>query len=142
MFFRKLIKPNPDEAQKFLLKHVKSKCSNIRRFISEALRPVIENRWFYKEPKFSLKVIRHLFKESDAYPRTSVGNNLSDLSRKLPDLVLRIVKELVASNDKNSYWIAYRACRNLVMKDSLKVIDLLKIDEYKYKKRIHKRSEH
>ncbi|MCD4792139.1 MAG: hypothetical protein K8R54_02815 [Bacteroidales bacterium] len=51
--------------------------------------------------------------------------------RKLPELVLNIVKELVASNDKNSYWIAYRTCRNLVKKYPLKVMDLLKIDEYK-----------
>jgi cytochrome bd-type quinol oxidase subunit 1 len=31
------------------------------------------------------------------------------------------------------------ACRNLVKKEPIKVMDLLKVDEYKYKKRIHKR---
>jgi len=65
-----------------------------------------------------------------------------DLARRLPDLVYDLVKELVDSGDKNSYWITYRACRNLVKKEPIKVMDLLKVDEYKYKKRIHKRSEY
>jgi len=140
MFFRKLIKKHPGEMKEYLLKLVKSKDANIRRFVTETLRPVQENRWFYKNPDYPLSILRSMFKESSPYPRTSVGNNLSDLARRLPDLVYDLVKELVDSGDKNSYWIAYRACRNLVKKEPVKVMDLLKVDEYKYKKRIHKRS--
>jgi 3-methyladenine DNA glycosylase AlkC len=140
MFFRKLIKNHPGEMKEYLLKLVKSKDANIRRFVAETLRPVQENRWFYKNPDYPLSILRSMFKESSPYPRTSVGNNLSDLARQLPDLVYDLVKELVDSGDKNSYWIAYRACRNLVKKEPVKVMDLLKVDEYKYKKRIHKRS--
>ncbi len=141
MFFRKLIKKHPDKIKEYLLQLVDSNDANIRRFVSETLRPVQENRWFYKDPDFSLSVIRHLFKEGSPYPRTSVGNNLSDLARRLPELVYELVEELVESDDKNSYWIAYRACRNLVKKEPIRVMDLLKVDEYKYKKRIHKRSD-
>lgn len=39
-----------------------------------------------------------------------------DLARRLTDLVYDLVKELVDSGDKNSYWIAYRACGNLAIK--------------------------
>ena len=140
MFFRKLIKKHPGEMKEYLLKLVKSEDANIRRFVAETLRPVQENRWFYKNPDYPLSILRNMFKESSSYPRTSVGNNLSDLARRLPDLVYDLVKELVASGDKNSYWIAYRACRNLVKKEPAKVMDLLKVDEYKYKKRIYTRS--
>jgi len=142
MFFRKLIKKHPEEIHRYLLKLAKSKDSNIRRFVSETLRPVQENKWFYNDPNYSLSIIKHLFKEKAAYPRTSVGNNLSDLARKRPDIVYKIVRDLVATNDKNSYWIAYRACRNLVKKEPIKVMDILQVDEYKYKKRIHKRSDY
>jgi len=142
MFFRKLIKKYPKEMKGYLLKLVKSEDANIRRFVSETLRPVQENKWFYKNPDYPLSILKNMFQESLAYPRTSVGNNLSDLARRLPDLVYDLVKELVDSGDKNSYWIAYRACRNLVKKEPIKVMDLLKVDEYKYKKRIHKRSEY
>jgi 3-methyladenine DNA glycosylase AlkC len=140
MFFRKLIKKHPGEMKKCLLRLVKSEDANMRRFVAETLRPVQENRWFYKNPDYPLSILKDMFTESAPYPRTSVGNNLSDLARGLPDLVYDLVKELVDSGDKNSYWIAYRACRNLVKKDPVKVMDLLKVDEYKYKKRIHKRS--
>lgn len=125
-----------------MLKIVKSDNFNIRRFVSETLRPVCENKWFYKNPDYPLSILENMFKESSPYPRTSVGNNLSDLSKKLPHLVYDIVEELVDSGDKNSYWIAYRACRNLVKRESIKVMNILKVDEYKYKKKIYKRSDY
>jgi len=142
MFFRRLIKKYPTEMQAYLLGLVKSPDANLRRFAGETLRPVQENRWFYKDPNYSLTVLRHLFRESAAYPRTSVGNNLSDLARRLPELVYDLVEELVASGDKNAYWIAYRACRNLVKQEPLRVMDLLKVDEYRYKNARYKRSDY
>jgi 3-methyladenine DNA glycosylase AlkC len=142
MFFRKLIKKHQNEASDFLKRLTKSEDPNVRRFVGETLRPVQENRWFYKNPEYSLSILRKMFNESAPYPRTSVGNNLSDLARQLPELVLDLVEQLVNSYDKNSYWIAYRACRNLVKNEPIKVMDLLKVDEYKYKKRIHKRSDY
>jgi 3-methyladenine DNA glycosylase AlkC len=142
MFFRRLIKAHPIEMQKYLLDLVKSEDPNLRRFVSETLRPVQENKWFYKEPDYSLAVLQHLFRESVPYPRTSVGNNLSDLARRLPELVYGLVEELVASGDKNSYWVAYRACRNLVKKEPLRVMDLLGVDEYKYKKAVYRREDY
>jgi 3-methyladenine DNA glycosylase AlkC len=142
MFFRRLIKKYPAEMQAFLLQLVKSEDPNLRRFVSETLRPVQENKWFYKAPDYSLTVLRHLFRERDPYPRTSVGNNLSDLARRLPELVYGLVEELVASGDKNSYWIAYRACRNLVKVEPVRVMDLLGVDEYKYKKAVYKRGDY
>ena len=139
MFFRRLIKAHPAEMRAFLLLLVKSEDPNLRRFVSETLRPVQENKWFYKDPEYSLTVLRHLFRESNSYPRTSVGNNLSDLARRLPELVYDLVEELAASGNKHSYWIAYRACRNLVKKEPIRVMDLLGVDEYKYKKAIYRR---
>jgi 3-methyladenine DNA glycosylase AlkC len=142
MFFRKLIKKYPDEMKEYLHQLVTSEDAHIRRFVGETLRPCQENQWFYKQPEYPLSILRNLFQESSPYPRTSVGNNLSDLARRLPELVYDLVKELVACGDKNSYWIAYRACRNLVKKEPIKVMDLLKVDEYKYKKRVHRRSDY
>ena len=133
---------SPDKAKDFLLGLVSTDDPNIRRFVSETLRPVQENRWLYKNPDYPLSILKNMFKESSAYPRTSVGNNLSDLARKIPDLVYELVGELVSSGDKNSYWIAYRACRNLVKEEPIRVMDLLQVDEYKYKKRIHRRDDY
>ena len=51
------------------------------------------------------------------------------------------VKELVESGDKNSYWIAHRTCRNLIKTEPSRVMDLLKVDEYKYKNNKYTRSD-
>lgn len=142
MFFRKLIQKWPNEMKAYLLKLTTSPNCNIRRFVSETLRPVKENRWFYKNPEYPLSILRNLFRESSEYPRTSVGNNLSDLARHFPDLVFQLVEELVASGDRNSYWIAYRACRNLVKKEPIRVMNILHVDEYRYKTRVYKRIEY
>lgn len=142
VFFRKLIRKHPQVMKEYLLELVESEDPNIRRFVSETLRPVQENRWFFKSPDYPLSILRKMFRESSPYPRTSVGNNLSDLSKRLPELVFNLVEELVESQDSNSYWIAYRACRNLVKKEPVRVIDLLGVDEYKYKKRVYRRSDY
>ena len=141
-FFRKIIQKYPSEMKDYLLQLVKSEDANIRRFVGETLRPVQENRWFYEDPEYPLSILRNMFKESSLYPRTSVGNNLSDLARHLPEIVYGIVKELVESSDINSFWIGYRACRNLVKKEPLRVMDLLELDEYRYKKKVYKRSDY
>ena len=64
------------------------------------------------------------------------------MARHLPDLVFELVIELVSSGNRNSYWIAYRACRNLVKEDPRRVMDVLHVNEYRYKKRVYRRSEY
>ena len=140
--FRKVVKAHHVEIRSHLLEYVQSDSPNIRRFVSEMLRPVVENRWIKKDIDYSLSILRYLFKESNPYPRTSVGNNLSDIARQNPELVYQLVDELVSMGDKNAYWIATRACRNLIKHDPLHVMDLLGVDEYKYKQQVYERSDY
>lgn len=141
MFVRKITKNHPEKVQKFLVNLAKSDNADKRRFASECLRPVAENKWINDNPEFSLKVLRLLFTESDPFPRVSVGNNLSDLSRKHPELVFSIVETLMKMDNEHSEFIAHRACRNLVIKEPIRVMDILKIDEYKYKNKVYRRNE-
>jgi 3-methyladenine DNA glycosylase AlkC len=135
--FRRLVTPCRQVALPWLRQTALSASPNLRRFVSETLRPVTEIQWLQREPETSLDILCLLFREAHPYPRTSVGNNLSDLARRNPELILEIVQELVASGDKNSQWIAYRACRNLIKKDPLRVMNLLGVKEYHYKDRIY-----
>ena len=114
---------------------VKSKNPMQRRFACESLRPVADNGWFKKNPDFAFSIIENLYKEAEDYPRTSVGNSLSDWMRVDEKKTLKTVKELANNGNKNSYWIAYRACRNLVKKKPKLVLDMLKTDQYIYKDR-------
>lgn len=133
--FHKVIAAQREQVQFFLKRCASSSDPNVRRFSSETLRPVTDLRWINQQPEYSLTVLSLLFKESHPYPRTSVGNNLSDLSRRQPELVFSLVEQLVALEDENSTWIAHRACRNLVKSYPERVLDLLGVDEYHYKDR-------
>ena len=139
---RKLTKAFPKVMRAWYLNLVQSEDPNQRRFVSESLRPVVENKWFHKNPDYALGIIQNLYYESDPYPRTSVGNSLSDWLRVDHNIAWPIVEELAENGDKNSHWIAYRACRNLVKKQPLKVMELLGVEEYKYKNRIHKKEDY
>ncbi len=141
-FVRKLIRGYSETMKKWYLEMVSSEDTFRRRFAGESLRPVADNRWFKKQPEFAWNVLECLFHEPAVYPRTSAGNSLSDWMRIDPDRTLPVVKELAANGDKNSYWIAYRACRNLVKKEPLMVMDILKTDHYKYKDRDYHRADY
>jgi 3-methyladenine DNA glycosylase AlkC len=141
-FVRKLTKMYPTEMHQWYLTMVKSKDSQQRRFSSESLRPVADNRWIRKQPEFAFSIIKHLYTEPDSYPKTSVGNNLSDWMRIDEDRTYRIVEKLAKNGNKNSYWIAYRACRNLVKIKPVEVMSLLGVEEYKYKDRVYHRCEY
>ena len=136
-FIRKLIKEYPDELKKWYLRQVVSKNPLLRRFACESIRPVSDNKWLIERSDFVFSIIENLYTESNSYPRTSVGNNLSDWARIDKERVYKIVKELVKNGNKNSHWIAYRACRNLVKIEPVRVMDLLKVSEYKYKNRTY-----
>lgn len=140
-FIRKLVKAYPDPMHDWYLKMVKSENAMQRRFASESLRPVADNGWFKKNPEFAFSIIENLYKESNAYPRTSVGNSLSDWMRIDEERALKIVRKLAKNGNKNSYWIAYRACRNIVKKDPIMVMNILQTDEYLYKDRKFYRKE-
>ena len=139
--FRELIGEQREAVLPWLKQMALDKSPNRRRFAAETLRPVTVSRWMFRQPEYSLGVLRLMFHEAHPYPRTSVGNNLSDLSRRQPELIFNIVQELVATQDKNSYWIAERACRNLVKQAPLRVMDILGVDEYHYKDRNFYRSQ-
>ena len=134
-FIRKLVQLYQKPMLSWYLMMVKSGNPMKRRFACESLRPVADNGWFKKNPDFPWEVIPHLFHEADPYPRTSAGNSLSDWMRVDQERTLPVVRELASNGDKNSYWIAHRACRNLVKKEPLLVMDLLGADEYVYKDR-------
>ncbi len=141
-FIRKLIKEHFFEMRKWYFEKVESENPFLRRFASELIRPVADNKWFRENPDFCFSVLGKLYAEAKPYPRTSVGNNLSDWARIDKEKVYQIVEMLLNSKNKNSYWIAYRACRNLVKTEPIRVMDILKVDEYKYKRRIHYRKDY
>ncbi len=140
-FIRKLVKKYPETMQPWYVKMATSANAMQRRFAIESIRPVADNKWFRKNSDFAFSILELLYKEPEAYPRTSVGNSLSDWMRIDEKKTFEVIKKLASNGDANSYWIAYRACRNFVKKEPLLVMDTLKKDCYKYKDRLYYRNQ-
>lgn len=134
-FVKQITKKYPEKMKEWYLSLVQSESAHKRRFVVESLRPVTDNKWMHKEPDFPLSIIRNLFQESDQYPRSSVGNSLSDWFRVNEEITWPIVEKLAQSDNENSRWIAYRACRNVIKKSPERVMKMLGVTEYKYKDR-------
>ena len=56
--------------------------------------------------------------------------------------ICEAVSEVTGGCNPDSSWPAHRACRNLLRVQPINVTDLLGVDEYRYKQRMYKRSEH
>ncbi len=134
-FIRRVVKEFPSEMHKWYLEMVKSDNPFKRRFACESLRPVVENSWFKKKPEYPFSIIENLYEEPCEYPRSSIGNSLSDWLRIDENFTLPIVKKLAMSKNKNSRWIAFRSLRNIVKVKPIEVMDILGVDEYVYKDR-------
>jgi 3-methyladenine DNA glycosylase AlkC len=89
----------------------------VRRFASEGCRPRLP--WasgvpaLKKDPSMILPILEKLKDDPEECVRKSVANNLNDISKDHPDLVLDIC-ERWQGNSINTDWIIKHACRTLL----------------------------
>ncbi|MCJ8323101.1 MAG: DNA alkylation repair protein [Rhizobiales bacterium] len=94
----------------------------VRRLASEGMRPRLpwglQLKQFVKDPQPVIKLLQRLKDDEAEYVRRSVANNLNDISKDHPDLVIETCKKWLKhsheSLKKNQLWIAKRATRGLV----------------------------
>ncbi|MGM0834720.1 MAG: DNA alkylation repair protein [Bacillota bacterium] len=120
----------------FLIRHPKrmmeqmyvwSKDSNehVRRLASEGCRPQLP--WgqalplFKKNPDPILPILDQLKADPYLYVRKSVANNLNDISKTHPDLVIQIAKAWYGENEHTN-WMIKHACRTLLKKGNKQVL--------------------
>lgn len=93
---RPFIEANQDKAFKEILKWSKDKNHHIRRLSSEGCRPRLP--WGKKlnnliiDPSPIIQILENLKDDPELYVRKSVANNLNDISKDHPDLVLKLAK--------------------------------------------------
>lgn len=100
---------------------------HLRRLSSEGCRPrlpwAIALPKFKKEPKKVLKIIELLKNDKSLYVRKSVANNLNDISKDNPELVIEFVKANLGSS-KELDWICKHASRTLLKKGDKQILEL------------------
>ncbi len=100
---------------------------HIRRLSSEGCRPRLP--WamalpkYKKDPKPILPILENLKADDSEYVRKSVANNLNDISKDHPDLVLKIAKTWQGNNPQTN-WIIKHACRTLLKQGNPKAMRL------------------
>ncbi len=115
------------ETMKKMLTYAQSKNEHLRRYASEGCRPrlpwAIALPAFKKDPSAVLKVLELLKYDESKYVQKSVANNLNDISKDNPSLVINFVAKNIGKN-KNCDWILKHASRTLLKQGNQEVLSL------------------
>ncbi len=115
------------QTMKEFLKWTKSENEHIRRLASEGCRPrlpwAIALPSFKKDPSLVLEVIELLKNDESMYVRKSVANNLNDISKDNPALVIEFIQKNLGIS-KNLDWICKHASRTLLKAGNKRILEL------------------
>ncbi|MCL4124183.1 UNVERIFIED_CONTAM: hypothetical protein GTU68_010346 [Idotea baltica] len=114
---RQFIIKYPQKMLTQLLQWSKHKNEHIRRLASEGSRPRLP--WaialpdFKNNPKPILPILENLKNDESLYVRRSVANNLNDIAKDNPDVVINIAHKWHGNNEETN-WLVKHACRTLL----------------------------
>ena len=100
---------------------------HVRRLASEGCRPAVP--WgqalnsFKKDPTPVLRILDRLKADPSLYVRKSVANNLNDISKTHPDLIVGFAKDWYGKNEHTD-WIIKHGCRTLLKKGNRDVLGI------------------
>lgn len=102
---------------------------HVRRLVSEGTRPRLP--WTQRLPAFQenpqpvLELLELLKDDKELYVRRSVANNLNDIAKDNPDVVIETLERWAASKNPGTQWIIRHASRTLVKQGDARVLHLL-----------------
>jgi 3-methyladenine DNA glycosylase AlkC len=105
---------------------------HVRRLSSEGCRPALP--WaqalpgFKKNPTPVLPILEQLKKDPSQYVRKSVANNINDISKTHPNLVIKLAKDWYGDNEFTD-WIVKHGCRTLLKKGNREALALFGVDD-------------
>ena len=102
---------------------------HIRRLVSEGTRPRLpwgsRLKRFQKNPKPVIELLELLKDDESLYVRRSVANNLNDIGKDNPDILIATVKRWIKDADENRSWIVRHALRSLIKKGNPDALEIL-----------------
>ena len=124
---RPFIDKYPQHMFEILMSWSKSDNEHIRRLASEGTRFAIP--WGARlqtvkdNPSYAIPILENLKDDPAEYVRKSVANNLNELSKIAPDLVVNLARKWMG-NSKNTDWIIKHASRTMLKKAYPPVMEL------------------
>lgn len=129
---RQFILKYEDKTIKQMIIWAKSENEHLRRLASEGCRPrlpwAVALECFKKNPKKVLEILEILKSDESVYVQKSVANNLNDISKDNPHLVLEFVKNNLGKT-KELDWICKHASRTLLKKGNKEILKLFNFDK-------------
>ncbi|MEG3058483.1 DNA alkylation repair protein [Anaerorhabdus sp.] len=128
---RWFIMNNEEKMMQQMLIWANDPSEHVRRLASEGCRPQLP--WgqalthFKEDPSLILPILETLKNDTSLFVRKSVANNLNDISKTHPEVVIKIAKKWYGKN-KNTNWIVKHACRTLLKKGNKEVLSLFGFD--------------
>jgi len=117
----------PKQTMSQMLAWSQSSNKHVRRLASEGCRPRLP--WAMALPKFKqdptqvLSIILNLINDPSLYVRRSVANNLNDISKDHPEIIVNIARQHLGQS-KNTDWVIKHACRGLLKQGHKEVLSL------------------
>lgn len=129
---RPFIKRDPERMMAQMLAWSRDPDEHVRRLASEGCRPRLP--WadalpdFKRDPAPILPILDTLKADSSEYVRRSVANNLNDISKDHPDLVMELAARWHGTNPQTDALLRH-ACRSLIRRradeDAMRLFGLL-----------------
>ncbi len=120
----------PDKMMKQMLVWSKHKEPLVRRLASEGSRPrlpwAMAVPYLKKDPKPILPILENLKNDPSETVRRSVANNLNDIAKDHPDVVLTIAKKWLGKN-ANAGALVKHACRTLLKQGNKTALHLFDV---------------
>lgn len=124
---RPFIKAHPEQLMRQMLAWSEHPEHTVRRFSSEGCRPRLP--WgmalhaLQKDPSPILPILENLKNDSSEFVRRSVANNLNDIAKDHPALVLRIAKSWLGRSAETD-WVVKHGCRTLLKRGNTEALAL------------------
>jgi len=119
----------PDETLLALMRWTADPNEHVRRLVSEGTRPLlpwgIRLRQFQRDPRPVLSLLDALKSDSSEYVRRSVANNLNDISKDHPDVVIETTRRWSADDSPERRRLIARALRTLVKQGNQEALAIL-----------------
>lgn len=131
-----------EEIRPIFMNWIKNTGEKVKRMIVEGSRPRKRIQWLHANPKVIISLLKKLREDESNYVRTALANNLKDIGREHPQLLVETLKEWLKETQtpetksiiikalekviKDNYKLAEPMLKNLAKEENKRIANMAK----------------